>query len=91
LIRLRQHSLGDFWDKIVQENIEKAFTYGLSDGQLTFILDKSSAGKPGLAIRFKDKLKIEGDPVEEQKPVTTPPPAEEEEVIPPTSSDSNPW
>lgn len=56
LVRLKQYDLGEFWNKIVSDNLNNALTYGLSDAQLAFILDKSSKGKDGLAIRFKDKL-----------------------------------
>lgn len=56
LTKLKQITLGEFWDNVVTENIQKAVSYGLSEGQINFILDKSAAGKPGLATRFKDKL-----------------------------------
>jgi hypothetical protein len=46
----------EFWANIVKENIDKALLYGLSEAQINFILTKSSIGKDGLAIRFKDLL-----------------------------------
>lgn len=46
----------EFWAKIITENLLKAMQFGLSDGQVNFILNKSASGKDGLAIRFKTLL-----------------------------------
>lgn len=56
LIKLSKEDLPTFWADIVKENIDKALKYGLSENQTKFILEQSSTGKPGLAIRFKEKL-----------------------------------
>lgn len=45
-----------FWGRVVSENATTAITYGLSEGQINFILGKSSKGNPGLAMTFQKLL-----------------------------------
>lgn len=56
LFVLSKSPIEDFWLKIIDENLKSAATYGLSDKQIDFILEKSSSGKPGLAVRFTNFL-----------------------------------
>jgi hypothetical protein len=60
LTRLEKHidtpEFMGFWKKVVSENLFTAITYGLSEGQISFILGKSSKGNPGLAMTFQKLL-----------------------------------
>lgn len=58
LAKLQVYDLGEFWNNLIQEYIRKGDQYGLTDGEVAFILDKSASGKPALCIRFKNKLEL---------------------------------